>query len=116
LSFLGGHLVADGTLEPRLELSQYLLVVRTDCRSGRAAAERARASRFSIRSSRIFSERASAEADLLTSCLMTASRLVILRRRPFSVTVTVSLSASFSKVVRFFEPGGRPLGCRIGLS
>src|SRR5271157_540743 len=44
-----------------------------------AAEERARASRFSIRSSRIFSERASAEADLLTSCLITASRLVILR-------------------------------------
>src|SRR5208282_4433460 len=71
-----------------------------------AAADRARASRFSIKSSRIFSERASAEADLLTSCLITASRLVILRRRPFSVIVTVSFSASFSRVVRFFEPGG----------
>src|SRR5271166_2756987 len=77
--------------------------------AGAGAAEaRARASRFSIRSSRIFSERASAEADLLTSCLITASRLVILRRRPFSVIVTDSFSASFSRVVRFFEPGGRP--------
>jgi hypothetical protein len=43
---------------------------------------------------------------LLTSCLITASRLVILRRRPFSVIVTVS----FSSVVRFLEPGGRPRG------
>jgi hypothetical protein len=42
--------------------------------------------------------------------LITASRLVILRRRPFSVIVTVSFSASFSRVVRFFEPGGRPRG------
>jgi hypothetical protein len=40
--------------------------------------------------------------------LITASRLVILRRRPFSVIVTGSFGASFSRVVRFFEPGGRP--------
>jgi hypothetical protein len=37
--------------------------------------------------------------------------LVILRR-PFSVIVTGSFSAPFSKVVRFFEPGGRPRGLR----
>jgi hypothetical protein len=40
---------------------------------------------------------ASTEADLLTSCLITASRLVILRRRPFSVIVT----GSFLSVIVF---------------
>src|SRR5208282_3172880 len=38
--------------------------------------------------------------------MITASRLVILRRRPSSVIVT----GSFSKVVRIFQPGGRPRG------
>jgi hypothetical protein len=37
--------------------------------------------------------------------------LVILRR-PFSLIVTGSFSASFSKVVRFFERDGRPRGLR----
>jgi hypothetical protein len=41
--------------------------------------------------------------------------LVILRR-PFSVIVTGSFSASFSKVVRFFEPGGRPPARVAGLA
>jgi hypothetical protein len=52
-------------------------------------------------------ERGSADADLSTSCLITASRLVILRRRPFSVIVSCSFSASFSRV---FEPGWHPPG------
>jgi hypothetical protein len=42
----------------------------------------------------------------MTNCLITASRLVILRRRPLSVIGT----ASFSNVARFFAPGGRPRG------
>src|SRR5271165_2254913 len=75
---------------------------------GGAAAERARASRFSIRSSRIFKERASAEADLLTSCLITASRLVILRRRPFSVTVTGSFQRVVQQGRQVFRTGRPP--------
>jgi hypothetical protein len=42
----------------------------------------------------------------MTSCLITASRLVILRRRSLSVIGT----ASFSNVARFFAPGRRPRG------
>jgi hypothetical protein len=52
----------------------------------------------------------SAEADLLTSWVTIASRLVILRRPPFSVTITRSFSASLSSVFRFLAPGDRPRG------
>jgi hypothetical protein len=52
--------------------------------------------------------RNSAEADLLTSWAMTASRLVTCRRLPFSVTVTFSLSAAANSAARFFA--GRPRG------
>jgi hypothetical protein len=41
----------------------------------------------------------SAVAERLTSCVMIAWRLLTLRRPPFSVTVTGSLSASSSSVV-----------------
>jgi hypothetical protein len=58
----------------------------------------------------LFSERGSPEADLFTSGLITASRLVIFRRWSSSVIVTGSFSVSFSRVVRFFERGGRPRG------
>jgi len=45
---------------------------------------------------------------LLTSWAITASRLVICRRLPFSVTVTFSLSAAANNAGRFF--GVRPRG------
>jgi hypothetical protein len=41
---------------------------------------------------------------------MIAWRIVIFRRPPFSATMTGSFSASVSKVVRFFDPFGRPRG------
>jgi hypothetical protein len=54
--------------------------------------------------------RRSAAADLLTSWVTISSRLVTRRRRPSSVTMTFSSSAWATKVARFFEPFGRPLG------
>jgi hypothetical protein len=80
-SFLVCDLFADGALERRLQLRQDLLVARADGGGrggGRAPAPRGSAS-GRAGSSAI---RASEEADLLTSCLITASRLLILRRRP----------------------------------
>jgi hypothetical protein len=61
-------------------------------------------------SRRILIARKSAEAERLTSWVTIASRLVILGRPPFSLTVTNSLSASLSSVFRFFAPGDRPRG------
>src|SRR5438477_988200 len=61
-------------------------------------------------SRRILIARKSAEAERLTSWVTIASRLVILRRPPFSLTMTNSLSASLSSVFRFLAPGGRPRG------
>ena len=58
--------------------------------------------------------RSSAAADLLTSWAITASRLVICRRLPFSVTVTFSLSAAAKSAGRFLPAGSA--GCRTGLS
>ena len=58
--------------------------------------------------------RKSAPADLLTSCLATASRLVISRRSPSMVTTTFSLSASISMPAGF--SGAVRAGCRTGLS
>ena len=54
--------------------------------------------------------RKSAVAERLTSWVRIASRLVSLRRPPFSVTLMVSFSASFKSVFRFFAPHGRPRG------
>lgn len=42
--------------------------------------------------------------DIAAGLGLTASRLVILRRRLFSVTVTRWFSASFCKVAGFFAP------------
>ena len=39
-----------------------------------------------------------------------ASRLLILRRPPFSATVTGSFSLSLSSAVKLFAPAGRPRG------
>src|SRR6516162_11692161 len=72
-------------------------------RGGRAAEERACASRFSILRCVIAEDPARPDADLLTSYLITASRLAISGRWPFSVIVTGSFSASFNNVVRSFE-------------
>src|SRR5689334_8563307 len=69
-----------------------------------------RASISRTRSSRILMARQSALAARLTSWVMIASRLVILRRPPFSATSTRSLSASPSRVERFFDPLDRPRG------
>jgi hypothetical protein len=52
--------------------------------------------------------RRSAVADLLISCEVIASRKAILRRRPFSVTVTFLFNPSASEAARFFR--GRPRG------
>jgi hypothetical protein len=61
-------------------------------------------------SRRILIARKSAVAERFTSWVMIAWRLVTLRRPPFSVTITVSFSASLSSVLRFLAPGGRPRG------
>src|SRR5438874_1257342 len=61
-------------------------------------------------SRRILIARKSAEAERLTSWVTIALRLVILRRSPFSVTMTNSFSASLSSVFRFLAPGDRPRG------
>jgi hypothetical protein len=53
--------------------------------------------------------RRSAAADLLTSCVPTASRLVISRRSPSMLAVTGSLSASIKSAGRFFGYGPRAL-------
>src|SRR6266851_3809212 len=55
-------------------------------------------------------ERGSPAMALLTSCLISASRLVILLRLPFSLMTTGSLSTFSINVARFFAPLGRPLG------
>src|SRR5215831_11299726 len=52
----------------------------------------------------------SALAERLTSWVMIASRLLTLRRPPWSVTTTSSLSALMSRVFIFLTPGGRPRG------
>jgi len=54
--------------------------------------------------------RQSAVAERLTSWVMIASRLVILRRPPLSLTITHAFSASLSSVFRFLAPGDRPRG------
>jgi hypothetical protein len=52
----------------------------------------------------------SAEADLLTSWVTIASRLVIFLRHPFSTTVTQPFRAALSRVDMFLLPRGRPFG------
>jgi len=62
----------------------------------------------------IFVARSSAEADLLTSWAITASRLVTCRRLPFSVTVTFSLSAAASSARQVFRrPSARVAGLAL---
>src|SRR5271169_4711092 len=63
-------------------------------------------------SSSILVARQSAPADLLISWAAMASRLVIVRRRPFSVTTTGSFSPRISNAARFFA--GRPRGLADG--
>src|ERR1700694_5941180 len=55
-------------------------------------------------------ERGSPAMALLTSCLISATRLVILLRLPFSLMTTGSLSTFSINVARFFAPLGRPVG------
>src|SRR6516165_5194888 len=50
---------------------------------------------------------------LLTSCAITASRLVILRRRPFSVIFIGWFGASFSQVFRTRRPPTRAAGLAV---
>ena len=57
--------------------------------------------------------RSSAEADLLTSCVITASRLVTCLRLPSTVAVTFSFSAAASSAARSFLADRA--GCRIAL-
>src|SRR6516165_874272 len=59
---------------------------------------------------RIWMALKSALAERLTSCVTIASRLLSLRRPPWSVTTTSSLSALVSRVFIFLAPGGRPRG------
>src|SRR6516164_1106669 len=49
-------------------------------------------------------------AALFDLCGRSASRLLTFRRRPFSVTMTGSFSASLSRVDKFFDPLRRPRG------
>src|SRR3984893_7624573 len=62
------------------------------------------------KSRRILIARQSAVAERLTSWVMIASRLVILRLPPLSLTITQTFSASLSSVFRFLAPGDRPRG------
>jgi hypothetical protein len=52
-------------------------------------------------------------ADWLTSCLMMAWRLLIVRRPPFSVTTTGSLSVSISSVFSPLRTDSLPLVSKI---
>jgi hypothetical protein len=104
-----GDLTADGAFEPRLELSQYLLVARAD--GGKRGARGARP-RFEVQHQ--------VEQDLLRARIargrlvdeLLPSRLVIFRRRPSSVIVT----GSFSVLSDFLVWAAARAGCRTGPS
>jgi hypothetical protein len=108
---LGRDLRSDVALDPFFELGDDLLVRRGEglWRRGAGEAPARRSTPWTMSVSCLIA-RKSADADLLTSCLMTSSRLVIRRRCPSSVRLTFSSSASPSNVAKFFEPFGRPFG------
>ena len=94
---LGRDGCPNAALRPLLELGDDLLVRRGERgrRWGCLWGSVGRSIPWTMSVNRLIARR-SADADLLTSCLITSSRLVIRRRRPFSVRLTFSSSASLS--------------------
>jgi hypothetical protein len=109
LPFSGGDRIPDGTFEPGFELGQDLLVRRADGRSrgGRRARPRPEVQH---QVEQDFEGTRIGRCGFVDELLDHRLALGDLACRPSSVIVTGSFSASFSRVVRFFEPGGRPRG------